>query len=119
MKAKAKIDLTQRDAKPIASLKPTDKVSTDSVRSILPVLTRAWASYRSETGWAPLEGMGMELKRIQPGFSVSSFGPFMKLEDLLDATDGFEFKKLRPGLPQLVRRVVGNKGNVKPVAPSA
>lgn len=108
IKTKAKIDMTQREPKPTAPA-AGEKVAAnpDLIRSVLPVLTRAWASYRQDNGWASLEGVTAELERVSPGFSVSSYGPFMKLEELLEATDFFELKRPQRFTPfWQIRRVV-------------
>jgi len=108
IKIKAKIDMTQREPKPGAA--PIDRASlmnSEAFRTMLPVITRAWAMYRLDNGWAPLEGVSAELARISPGFQASTFGPFMKLEELLEATDVFELKRPHKSTPYWqVRRVV-------------
>ena len=91
-----KLDLT----KPMKSEK-------SQLTHILPVLTRAWAAYRNDNGWAPLEGVTSELQRIQPDFSSSTFGNYFKLEDLLEATELFEVRRrTEKDSFLLVRRVV-------------
>jgi hypothetical protein len=118
LRTKAKIDLTQRDGKPSGTARAGTSPGAEALKSVLPVLTRAWASYRLDNGWAPLAGVGAEVQRIYPEFAPNTYGPFSKLEDLLEATDAFEIRKSKSALAtSLVRRILQPKGaSVKPQA---
>ncbi|KAH9261645.1 hypothetical protein BASA81_000301 [Batrachochytrium salamandrivorans] len=88
---------------------PTPTTTTnvsDNPTQVLPLLTRAWAVARLDSGWASYSHLQAELLKIAPEFEASRYGDILQLGDLLERDQvNFQVSKC-DGKVTMVRRIL-------------